>query len=172
MPRVIEATEAWVRPFVTYLDHEFDPGAVRPDDLRHYILHLQARHRWQSHPTISPGKGGLSPFTIATHVRTIKAFWAWLAREEFITDRRINVVPTPKTPVRDVRPLSAGACHALIDVVPEKGFTGMRDRALLFALLGLVHASQSSYPSDARMSTLRPDNFAYSASVTKSDDSS
>jgi integrase/recombinase XerD len=135
--RTVESTQASVRPFVRYLDRNFEPEAVGRDDLRAYILHLQGRPKWVGHPTIAPDHGNLSPFTIATHVRTIKAFWSWLAREEFIAVDRLKDVATPKTPVRDVRILPTAACRSLLDIVPKKGFTGLRDRALLLALLGL-----------------------------------
>lgn len=136
-PRTIESTEASVRQFACHIGQGFDIERISADGLRDYIIFLQSRPRWQSHPTIAADKGPLSPFTVATRVRTIKAFWSWLAREEFITEDPFRRVKTPKTPCREVRILTPEICRALIDSIPKKGLVGKRDRALLLALLGL-----------------------------------
>ena len=135
--RTIESTLACVRGFAAYLGEPLAVDSVTASQLREYILHLQSRPKWVSHPTISADKGSLSPFTIATHVRTIKAFWSWLEREEFVDSNPLSHVPTPKTPICEVRTLSPEECRALVAAIPTKGFVGMRDRALVLALMGM-----------------------------------
>jgi site-specific recombinase XerD len=58
---------------------------------------LQKREAYAQHPSVKPQHRPLSPATIATYVRSIKSFFAFLAREELIPTNRMATVKVPKT---------------------------------------------------------------------------
>ena len=83
-PRTIESVKSAVRKFDRFLGGCSNPKDVRSEDLRDYIIHLQACPRWSKHPTIKPDHGNLSHGAIASYVRSIRSFWSWMQSEKFI----------------------------------------------------------------------------------------
>ena len=53
------------------------------DLIRAYTLHLQKRHRSVDHPHVPTKYERLSPATVETHVRAIRAFFRWLHRKGY-----------------------------------------------------------------------------------------
>ncbi|MFC2019301.1 tyrosine-type recombinase/integrase [Chloroflexota bacterium] len=135
-PRTIEAVTASVGHFGNYLGGCEDPGKLRPDDLRRYIRSLLAKKRWQGHPTIKSGHGSLSPHSIASYVRSIRAFWSWLLREGFISLNPFEKIRPPQTPKHTVNVLTVKQVEDLLRVICRSSYTGYRDRALIIALFG------------------------------------
>ena len=76
-------TRAWynssLRQFQIYLESEGLSTKLGDIDIRgvqDFILYLQSRDKWDDHPTIQPQCQGLSPVSISTKVRAIRAFFA------------------------------------------------------------------------------------------------
>lgn len=56
--------------------------------IRGFILHLQSATRFALHPFARPQASGLSGYTVNTYMRSIRAFWSWLAVEGIIEENR------------------------------------------------------------------------------------
>jgi integrase/recombinase XerD len=132
-PRSTEAVNAAVTRFGEYLDTT-DITTVAANDLREYIRHLQTRPKWESHPTITSNGELLSPHSIASFVRSIKTFWSWLAREEFIVTNPLKDVSLPKIPQQTVKTLSPEQFQKIIKVIDKRSARGYHDYAWLMLL--------------------------------------
>lgn len=131
-PHTITWYASILRTFQTTLPTS-DLASITPTMIRQYIVTLQARDtRYPNAPQKPPQPGGLSPASIASHVRALHAFWSWAASEYAIPNpmanikRHRNPPPEPKaiSPADFIRLLSATTTtHA-----------GTRDRALLVFL--------------------------------------
>jgi len=122
--RTIEDTTAAVRQFHKFLGGSADVHEVTAEDLREYIRALQERPRWSTHPSIKPKDTRLSPHSIASYVRSIRAFWSWLKREEFIDENPMERVKPPKAPRRIVATLTRGQISRLLESIPNKDSKG------------------------------------------------
>jgi len=63
-----------------------DATEVTHNELRAFILHLQRRRCFSSHPRNSPQSHPLSSHTVHCYLRSIRAFWSWLVEEEIVDE--------------------------------------------------------------------------------------
>ena len=63
-----------------------------PETVRAFIVDQQEKH--------------LSPFTVQSKVRALKAFSSWLLAERYTSDNALNNVKLPKAPVKLIEPLT------------------------------------------------------------------
>ncbi len=95
-------TIAWitdgVRYFINFLGVDQEVTSIQAHDLRRFIIALQNSNRFRSHPFTKPQKDKLSPHTIKTYARAIRAFFRFLHREEFIEQNPMLKVKMPKVP--------------------------------------------------------------------------
>jgi len=136
--RTIEAVTGVARKFGSFLWGNTNPQDITADDLRRYILHLQARLKWSDHPTIKQDHDHLSPNTIAHHVRHIRSFWSWMTPEGFIEYNPLARVKTPQETRKVVTPLTPGEVTQLIKVIPRDNHKGYRDSCIIVTLYGTV----------------------------------
>jgi len=125
-----------VTKFDNFLGGVTDINTVEDEDLRRYIRHLQQELKWSCHPTINPTHGILTDNSIASYVRNIKSFWAWLKREDFISNNPLQRVKTPDTTERIVDPLSPETVTRLLKVIPRNEYKGNRDSCIITTLYG------------------------------------
>ncbi|MFC1917841.1 hypothetical protein ACFLXH_04235 [Chloroflexota bacterium] len=125
-PRTIETTCHAVKLFDRILGGCKEITQLDAADLRRYIWHLQAKSRWDGHPSIATTHGKLSPFTVACYIRSIKSFWAWLYREEFIPQNPFERVKVPAVPFQIVKPFTPGQVENVLDQIPRKSHKGYR----------------------------------------------
>ena len=103
-------------------------------ELKVYILHLQQRVRWPNNKHIHDEKH-MSPFSIAGHVRAIKAFWSWLAKQEYIDQNPFDKFPVPKTPQHIIKTLDAKDIRKLLNAVDRTNPVGERFYGVLLLLI-------------------------------------
>ncbi|MBN2568386.1 MAG: tyrosine-type recombinase/integrase [Deltaproteobacteria bacterium] len=135
-PRTIETVTDAVRKFDAFLGGISDITTIKPEDLRCYIEHLQSQQRWQDHPLIRQDHGSLSPHSIACYIRSIRSFWSWLKREDFIPENPFEKVKPPKTPRKIVPTFSIDQLNHLLSSIPRTDFRGHRDYAIAAMLFG------------------------------------
>ncbi len=134
--RTIETVTAAVSAFHKFLGSRDDITRIQAEDLRRYIRSLQERSKWSGHPTIKGREGNLSPHSVASYVRSIRSFWAWLKREGFIRNNSFKRVPVPKAPRKIVNTFSVEQVDSLLKVIPLKHHAGYRDYSIIIALYG------------------------------------
>jgi site-specific recombinase XerD len=128
------ATIEWHRHalglFTSWLQQEaipVEPDAWSPAVLRTYIVWLSERH----------GKKGipLSPTSVNSMVRSLKAFCRWLHREEIIDRDLFSKVKVPKAPSLVMPTLSEGELKAILRVVQDSSRKVLRDEAIITLML-------------------------------------
>ncbi len=134
--RTIETVTAAVRHFGDFLGEAASPQHVKAEDLRRYIAHLQERPKWFGHPHIRVREEKLSAHAIASYVRSIRSFWAWLKREDFIKHNPFKRVKVPKAPRKIVNTFTVEQVNSLLKIIPLKHHAGYRDYAIVITLYG------------------------------------
>jgi integrase/recombinase XerD len=125
--KTIESYLEILTRFFSFLNSEGKLGPVAGlgrRELSGYLLHLQQCRRWPKRPPGLRDTGGLSPFTIQDHARTIKVFWSWLTREGYIDKNPLEKFPlpsVPKTVVKTIKPELFQKLLGFIDRSTAKG---------------------------------------------------
>jgi site-specific recombinase XerD len=128
-PKTVDHVKLSVKLFDQYIGGIQDVSKVTADDLRHFILELEQRPKWAG--TSHEKETTISRTALNTYVRGVKAFWAYLSREEVIKDNPLNNVRTPKLPKLLPKIMSENEMMAVFDSVTQKP----RETALLLLLL-------------------------------------
>jgi len=87
-----------VRYFADFLGEGKDISAITANDLRRFIVTLQECRRYRDHPYNSPRPEKLSPQSIETYCRGIRAFFGFLEREELINSSPMTRVMGDRVP--------------------------------------------------------------------------
>lgn len=132
-------TITWIMSSVGYfrnfLGAKQDIDDISADDLRRFIISLQQRPKFLNHPFTSTSPQGLSPQTIETYARAIRAFFGFLYREELIAANPILKVRMPKVPVKVVPTFSVREVEGLLKQPDKTTYYGFRDYALLLTFI-------------------------------------
>lgn len=128
-------------------------------DLRAYAADLRDRQeRFADHPSRKPLAGGLSVFSIASRLRSVKRLFNWLTQEEILTENPAKRLKLPKLPQKEPKALSQAALAQLLAVTDGDSIIQRRDRALLLVLAdtgcrvgGLAHLRVQDVDLDAQM---------------------
>ena len=110
-------------------------GDLGVESVQDFILHLQSKRKWDDHPYIPSQKEGLSPVSVRTKVRAIRAFFSWLHGEGFTHGNRLANLKPPKAPRKLVRVLTPDEIRGLMLAIDRQTTLGSRNFALLALLL-------------------------------------
>lgn len=133
-PETVTAYQRKLKPLAAFLG-DVPVGQVTTDDLRRFVAHLQARPtRWANHPKHEEQDGGLSQFTIASHVRCVKRLFNWLESEGALVHNPARRLKTPQPKRREPKAADVGDLLALLGTTEGEGVADRRDRALLLFL--------------------------------------
>jgi len=94
-----------------------DVAGVGREDLREFLMYLK--------------DNGLSPSTIARNLAAVKTFWKFLVAEQVLRENVAGTVDTPKTWKSIPEVLNREEVEKLLAAPPEKGWQGIRDRAIM-----------------------------------------
>ena len=86
-PKTVNWYSANLNSFCSYLNNRHLPDSIDSIDtklLREYVLYLLKTNRFSDHPHTPAKTEPLSAATVHGHVRTLRAFFAWLFREGLI----------------------------------------------------------------------------------------
>ena len=110
-------------------------GDVSLKVLRQYVLYLMSRNKIDRHGR-SPAKAEpLSPVTVHCHVRTLRAFFSWLAREELIDRNPAAGLRPPKVPKTVVSVLTDEEIKRILDSFRRSDPCGMRNQTIFMMLI-------------------------------------
>jgi site-specific recombinase XerD len=131
-------TVEWVTSSVRYLSEFLGEGqdveSVSVQDYRRFILVLQGRARWNNHPWNRP-EGKLSPQTVETYARGVKAFFSYLKKEGFLTGNPLEKAKIPKVPKPVIQILSEGEIERLLKVPDRRSSIGFRNYVIMLTLV-------------------------------------
>ena len=105
------------------------------EEVREYIRFLQNAQRWPNRADSGKDLGKLSPFAIQGHVRSIKAFWGWLTREEYLGENPLVKLPLPKIPQYLVKTLTYDDIEKLLAVIDRTTALGAKYYSIVLLLL-------------------------------------
>ena len=131
-PRTIEWYTCFLERFHQFSNQNGYPTNVKrinKDHLRAFIIFLQREVR-----TPHTGKP-LSEATIQGYVRTLKAFFSWLMREEYIEQNPMSKIPVPRAQVKIVDTFSHEQVTRLIGMCRTSDDSGYRNLAIILLLL-------------------------------------
>jgi len=97
-PRTMEWILASMKYFMNFLGGDREIATTSADDLRRFIIELQGSRRFRQHPIVRPQQDNLSPQTVETYVRGIRAFFSTLHREGLLDENPMLKVKVPRVP--------------------------------------------------------------------------
>jgi site-specific recombinase XerD len=133
-------TVDWIAYSVGYFAEFLSPdqqdiSAITGHDLRRFIIALQGRMKFANHPYNKPQQVKLSPQSIETYCRGIRAFFGFLTREGFIENNVMAKVKMPKVPDIVIPTFSEKELEKLL-AQPDKGSNeGFRNYCLMLMLV-------------------------------------
>jgi len=133
-------TISWVVSSVGYFADFLSPkqqdiGTIKGNDLRRFIIALQEKPKFSNHPYNKPQTAKLSAQSIDTYCRGIRAFFAFLKREGFISTNTIAKVTMLKTPEVVIPTFSENEIAKLLSQPNLKTNEGYRDYCILLTLI-------------------------------------
>ncbi len=136
-PRTISWYSANLRRFRNYLKSRHLPDSIDNIDtklLREYVLYLMKRNRFEGHPYTPVQAEPLSSATVHGHVRTIRAFFSWLAREGLTQDNAAKDLKPPKVSRKVVSTLSDAEIRVILSTFSTSP-SDARNQALFMILI-------------------------------------
>jgi integrase/recombinase XerD len=133
--RTIEWITRSVGYFAEFLGGDPDVSTITADDLRRFIVGLGERPKYGNHRYKRPQEGKVSPQTVNTYFRAIRAFFGHLKREEYISRNPAERVRAPKVQAKVIPTLSERELERLLSQPDRKTRRGYRDFALMLLLV-------------------------------------
>jgi len=127
-----------LRRFHRYLRSNHLPDSmdnINTKLLREYVLYLMRRKRFDNHPYIAPKNEPLSTATIHGHVRTLRAFFGWLLREELIEVNLASGLRPPRITKKVISTLSDDEIRAIVNSLNPRDPIDARNLAIFMLLL-------------------------------------
>ena len=137
-PKTISWYSANLRHFHSYLKSRQITDEIDSIDtrlLREYVLYLFKRTSYQDHPYTPTKNTPLSTATIHGHVRTLRAFFGWLTKEEFIHQNPATGLKPPKLDHKVITILSDEEIRTIISTFNPQHPSDARNQAILMMLL-------------------------------------
>ena len=131
-PKTIEWYNGFLERFLRFLDmsgYPSDINQINRDHIRAFIRYLQTEAR-----TPHVGKI-LSAATIQGYCRTLKAFFSWLKREEYIRSNPMDWIPIPRAPMKILNTFNYEQIGKLITLCQQSNGNGYRNMTILMLLL-------------------------------------
>lgn len=97
--------------------------------IKAFILHLQTEVKTPYH-----GKP-LSCSTVQGYVRTLKAFFSWATREDYIRSNPMAKIPVPKSPVKVINTFTPEQIIKLSSICQHENGNGCRNLTMLLLML-------------------------------------
>ncbi|MHA2068907.1 MAG: tyrosine-type recombinase/integrase [Candidatus Thorarchaeota archaeon] len=148
--RTIQWYSANLRRFLSYVKSRHLPYSLDKLDiklLREYILYLKKKKKYEDHPHTPTVAEPLSSATIHGHVRTLRAFFNWLASEDFTEENIARHLKLPKITKKLISTLSDKEIHSILNVLKCGNATAARNQTIFMVLIdtGLRIGISESY---------------------------
>ena len=135
-PKTIRWITSSVGYFADFVGMEHQAiDSITGNDLRRFIIALQGKQKFSQHPYNKPQQAKLSPQSIETYCRAIRAFFGYLQREEFIEANPMAKVKMPKVPETVVPTFSEKEIEKLLAQPDKRSNEGFRDYTILLTFI-------------------------------------
>lgn len=136
--KTIAQTRTVVNLLKEYLEKQGLPtnGAeIGPAEIRGFILDLQQRPKFAHHPYAKPQTNSLSPHSVNSYLRALRAAWnGWLA-EALLETSPFFKVKVPKVPKKAIPTFSEEQLADFFDAIDTSTTEGFRDYTLFMVYL-------------------------------------
>ena len=131
-PKTVEWYVNFLNRFYKFLEsHKLPPDVrqINTNHVRWFICYLQteAKTPYKARP--------LSPATVQGYVRTLKAFFSWATREDYVNSNPMARIPVPKATTKVVNTFTSEQISRLADECRRTNGAGYRNLAILLLLL-------------------------------------
>ena len=131
-PKTIEWYLAFIGRFLGFLKRNEMPTSlelVQRVHIRAFIQYLQteAKTPYQGKP--------LSTATIQGYVRSLKSFFAWVVREEYLDVNPMSKIPVPRGTIKVLNTFSREQITAMLEVCYKNGDIGYRNMTIILLFL-------------------------------------
>jgi site-specific recombinase XerD len=137
-PRTIGWITGSVRYFSEFMGEQQDIAQITANDLRRFIINWGQRPKFANHPFNPTGDQPVSPISVQTYARGIRAFFGHLAAEELIAANPMQRVKTPKVPTKAVPTFSTGEVERLLRCPDRNTPVGFRDYSLMLTFVDTI----------------------------------
>jgi site-specific recombinase XerD len=131
-PKTIEWYIAFIGRFLGFLKRNEMPTdleEVQKVHIRAFIQYLQTEAK-------TPFRGKpLSSATVQGYVRSLKAFFAWVIREEYLEVNPMSKIPVPKGTIKILNTFSREQIADMLEVCQKYNDTGYRNMTIILLLL-------------------------------------
>jgi len=130
--RTVEWYDSFLVRFYHFLNSNGLPTSldlIEKQHVRAFIHYLQTDAK-----TPYCGKT-LSPFTIQGYVRSLKSFFSWLVREEYLKSNIMTSIPVPKAPSKIVNTFSSEQLKKLITICQASDNYSCRNLCIILFML-------------------------------------
>jgi len=135
-PKTVDWVVSSVGYFADFLGPERqDIAGITGQDLRRFIIALQDKPKFSNHPYNKPQEEKLSPQSIDTYCRGIKAFFSSLSREGFTQTNPMEKVKLPKLPELVIPTLTEKEVEKFLAQPNKQSSQGFRDYAILLTFV-------------------------------------
>jgi integrase/recombinase XerD len=137
-PATVTMVTNSVNYLVQYLEStgaSTDAALITPTDIRSYILYLQAKPRFTSHPYSRQQDTSLSDHTVHAYLRSIRAFWSWLVREGIVPTSPFTMVRMPRLSHKVMPTLTPDEVRALLKAIDVSLPVGYRNYTIVATLV-------------------------------------
>ena len=133
-------TIRWIMSSITYFADFLGPerqdiASITGNDLRRFIIALQEKRKFSHHPYNKPQQANLSPQSVETYCRAIRAFFGFLYREGFIDTNPMERVKMPKVPETVVPTFTQREIEKLLAQPNKHSNQSFRDYAILLTFI-------------------------------------
>ena len=104
-------------------------------EIRAFVLYLQRKRCFSSHPYCRPQEHGLSSHTVNCYLRSIRAFWSWLVVEEIVHENPFRKIKLPRVISKIIPTFTAEQLRQLLSVIDTSTPEGFRNYAIILTLL-------------------------------------
>jgi integrase/recombinase XerD len=135
-PKTVSWVTSSVEYFVDFLGPEHQEiSNITANELRRFIIALQDKQRFSNHPYNKPQKEKLSPQSVDTYCRGVKAFFSFLSREGFIQTNPMEKVKLPKLPELVIPTLTEKEVEKFLAQPNKQSSQGYRDYTILLTFV-------------------------------------
>jgi site-specific recombinase XerD len=136
-PNTVEWYSANLRQFRSYLQSRRLSEIIDRIDiktLREYILYLQKRKRYEGSVFTPTQSGTLASASVHGHVRTLRAFYSWLVREEILRKNIGKELKPPKILKKIIITLSDDEIRSIMTAFSPGKQTDQRNQTIFMLL--------------------------------------
>ena len=134
--KTISGTEMILKNFSWYCHKNSFPDIQRITSyhISDFLLYIATQpNRWDS--TSPAARKPASKTTVNCYYRSLRTFFNWLEREEFIRDNPLNHLKTPKTDKKVIQALTPNEIEQLFKLCSGKNTLDIRNKAILSVFL-------------------------------------